>query len=83
MTTLLDITGFVDHEHRLSVGEMLDDVAAQVVAHRGGVPLRPREQMLQPVQVRSPRCSAIVQQFFRSSPDSMPSISPAACRTGS
>jgi hypothetical protein len=30
----------------------------------------------------SPRCSAIVQQFLRSSPDSMSSINPAACRTG-
>ena len=46
---LLDIAGLVDHQDRSRVAERVDDVVAQVVAHRVGVPARPRQQMLQPV----------------------------------
>ena len=47
---LLDVAGLVDHQHRTRVTERVDDVVAQVIAHRLGVPLRPRQQVLQPVR---------------------------------
>ena len=36
-----------------------------------------------PSGVASPRCSAIVQQFLRSRPETIPAINSAACRSGS
>jgi hypothetical protein len=47
---LLHVAGLVDHQHRIVVAEMIDHIATQVVAHSVGVPLRPRQQMLQPVR---------------------------------
>ncbi len=47
---LLDVTGLVDHQDRLGVAEVVDHVAAQVVTDGIGVPLRPRQQVLQPVR---------------------------------
>ena len=81
---LLDIAGLIDDQYRTRIAECVDHIVAQIIADRIGVPLRPRQQMLQSVRAeRSPRCSAIVQQFLRSRPDTMPSISPPACRSGS
>ena len=77
---LLHVPGLVDHQHRTRVAEGVDDVIAQIIADRIGVPFRPGQQVLQPVRSGSPRCSAIVQQFLRSSPETIPSINSAACR---
>ena len=49
-SALLDVPGFVKDQDRVGVAEGVDDVVAQVVAHRFGVPFRPRQQMLQPVR---------------------------------
>ena len=77
---LLHVPGFINHQNRARVTEGVDDVVTQIIANPVGVPFRPRQQMLQPVGVASPRCSAIVQQFLRSSPETIPSINSAACR---
>ena len=47
---LLQITGLVHHQDRVRVGELLNDVAADVVADRVGVPDRPGQQMLHAVR---------------------------------
>lgn len=47
---LLQVTGLVDHQHRVRVGERLDDVAPQHVARLVDVPLHPGQQMLQRVR---------------------------------
>jgi hypothetical protein len=47
---LLHIPGLVQNQHRLGVGEMVDHVPAQVLAHSVGVPARPRQQMLHPIR---------------------------------
>ena len=46
---LLHITGFIKDQDRLRVTEGVDDVVAQIITHRIGVPFRPREQVLQAV----------------------------------
>jgi len=46
----LQVTGLVDRQHRIRGGKVLDDVAADVVADRVGVPDRPGQQMLHPVR---------------------------------
>jgi hypothetical protein len=43
---LLQIPGLVDHQHRAGIGEVLDDVAAQILCDPVGVPDRPGQQML-------------------------------------
>lgn len=59
---LLDIAGLIDHQYAVRVTQVLDDVAAQVIAHPIGVPVRPREQVLcMPSGLVGPVCSAIVQ----------------------
>ena len=47
---LLHVAGLVDHQDRARVAERVDDVVAQIVADRVGVPAGPRQQMLQPVR---------------------------------
>jgi len=47
---LLHIPGLIDHQHRTRMTKMINDVAAQVIPHRVGVPPRPRQQMLQPIR---------------------------------
>ena len=47
---LLHVAGLVDHQDRTRVAERVDDVVAQIVAHRVGVPAGPCQQMLQPVR---------------------------------
>ena len=80
---LLQVTCFINHQHPGRVTEGLHDVGPQVVPYCVGFPLRPGQQCCNPSGVASPRCSAIVQQFFRSSPDNIPNISPAARPAGS
>lgn len=79
---LLQVAGVVDDEHRLRVGERVAHVAAHVVAHRVSAQVDWLQQVLEPVGGGSPRCSAIVQQYFRSRPESRPSISLAAQAPG-
>jgi hypothetical protein len=50
----LDVTGLVDHQHRVGVAERVDDIVAQVITYPVGVPTRPREQVLHPVRVSVP-----------------------------
>jgi hypothetical protein len=51
---LLDIPGLIDHEHRAGVAQMLDDVAAYVIAHPVGIPARPRQKVLHAARRRVP-----------------------------
>ncbi|GJF25279.1 hypothetical protein SHO565_58430 [Streptomyces sp. HO565] len=44
------VSGLVPHEHGLLVRQMLQHVAAQVVAEQVGVPLCPPERVLHPVR---------------------------------
>ena len=47
---LLHVAGLIDDQYRLVIAEMVDHIGAQIIAHPVGVPLRPRQQMLQPVR---------------------------------
>lgn len=47
---LLHVPGLVDHQHRVLVVEVLQDVLAHVVAHAVGIPLGPAEQVLHAVR---------------------------------
>jgi hypothetical protein len=47
---LLQIARLINHEDRIRLGERVDNVAAQVITHRLGVPARSSKQMLQPVR---------------------------------
>jgi hypothetical protein len=49
---LLHVPALIDDQDRLGVAEVVDHIAAQVVPDRVGDPLRPRQQMLQPVRGR-------------------------------
>ena len=46
----LQVTGIVDHQHRVGVAYLIGDVAAQVIADPVGVPPGPRQQVLHPVR---------------------------------
>jgi hypothetical protein len=61
---------------------MVDHIVPYVFADRVGVP-DPAEQVLHPVRVASPACSAIVQQLYRGSPASSPAMSARTRRRGS
>jgi len=50
LLALLQIAGLVHHQHRARISEGVGDVAAQIIAHRVGVPLRTGQQMLQAVR---------------------------------
>ena len=82
---LLNVAGLVHHQDRSRVAQVPSDVIPQVIADRIGVPAGPAEQMLHPVrgEVRSPACSAIVQQFLRGRSASSPKTSLRARRRGS
>ncbi|AFE12431.1 hypothetical protein GS11_1249 [Mycobacterium tuberculosis variant bovis BCG] len=57
-------------------------IVTQIVTDIVGVPAGPCQQMLQPIGVVSPRCSAMVQQFLRSKPETIPAMSSPAWRNG-
>src|SRR5262245_232337 len=80
---LLQIAGLIDHQHCIRAPQMLYHVAADVVIDCVGVPPSTRQQVLHPIGVASPACSAIVQQFLRRSPDSNPSTNARARRRDS
>jgi hypothetical protein len=42
--------GLIDHQHRVFIAEMVDHVAAQVIAHRVVVPHRATQQVLQAIR---------------------------------
>jgi hypothetical protein len=42
---LLHIAGLIDDQHRAGIGERVDDIPAQVIADRVGVPARPGQQV--------------------------------------
>ena len=44
------LAGLIDDQHRAGISERLDDIPAQVIADRVGVPARPGQQVLQPVR---------------------------------
>jgi hypothetical protein len=48
---LLQVAGFVEHQHRIGVAEPTGDVVAQDIARSVGVPAGPGEQMLHAVRV--------------------------------
>src|SRR4029077_197847 len=49
MNALVHIPGFVNHEDGPGVTERVDDILTQIISNPVGVPLRPRQQVLQPV----------------------------------
>jgi hypothetical protein len=54
----------VDHQHRLGVGQVFDQVVTHGIADGVLVPDRPANRCCIPSGVAWPACSAIVQQFF-------------------
>ncbi len=48
---LLQVTGLVEHQHRVEVAQGSDDVVTQIVADTVGVPARPRQQILHAVRI--------------------------------
>ena len=80
---LLEISGLVDDQHRLGVAKALDQIGAEVIADAVLVPHRPAEQMLHPIRLGLPACSAIVQQFLRGRSESSPRTNALARRRGS
>ena len=55
----------IHHQHRAGITQLLHDVTAHVVADPVGVPPARDSMCCIPSGVRSPACSAIVQQFSR------------------
>jgi hypothetical protein len=47
---VLEVAGLVDDQHRPRVAQVLDEVAADVIAQGVGIPDRPGEQVLHPVR---------------------------------
>ena len=80
---LLQISGFVNHQNPGRVVEGSTHIAAQIVADRVSSHFARDSRCCSASGFASPRCSAIVQQFFRSNPDSRPCINAPACRAGS
>jgi hypothetical protein len=52
LAALLQEARLVQHQHRIRVAQVLDDVGAQVVADRVGVPAHAREEVLHAVRRR-------------------------------
>jgi hypothetical protein len=77
---LLEEPGLVDDQHRPRIAEVLQDIAAQVIADRISVPAGMVEQPLPPIWVAAPACSANCQLFLRSIPASRPRTNPPARR---
>jgi hypothetical protein len=50
VTALFQKASLIDHQHGLRIPQMLDDIAAQRIAHRLGVPQRPAQQMLKGIR---------------------------------
>jgi len=78
MHPLLDVAGFVNDQNRAGVAEGVDDIVTQIISNPVGVPFRRASRCCRPSGVASPRCSAIVQQFLRSGPETIPSINSLA-----
>ena len=75
--------GLVDHQDRTRAAERIDDVLAQTIADTRRRPELAREsRWCSPSGVVAPRCSAMVQQFLRSKPETIPD-SPRTWRSGS
>jgi hypothetical protein len=51
---LLHVAGLVDHQHRVGVAEVTDDVVTQVVTGTVGVPDRPSQEVLHPLRIGIP-----------------------------
>ncbi len=47
---LLQVPGLIDHQHRVRVTQVVHDIAAQIVPDLLGIPLRPRQQVLQRIR---------------------------------
>jgi hypothetical protein len=62
---------------------VLDHIGTQVISHASFVPHRPGQQVLDPIGLGSPACSAILQQFLRGRSASSPSTNALARRRGS
>ena len=50
MHPFLHVAGFIKDQRCAGVAEGVDDIIAQIIPHRVGVPFRPRQQMLQSVR---------------------------------
>jgi hypothetical protein len=50
---LLQVAGLIDHQHRFLIVQLPGVEAAEIVTEHGGIPLRPRQQMLQAVRGRT------------------------------
>jgi hypothetical protein len=50
LAALLEVAGLVDHQHRLGIAQVLDQVSTEVVADPVVVPHRPAQQVLHPIR---------------------------------
>ena len=80
---LLDVASLVHHQHPIWAAQMVDDIAAQVIADRIGIPPGAANRCCIPSGDASPACSAMVQQFLRRSPDGNRGTNARARRRGS
>jgi hypothetical protein len=47
---LLDIPGFINHQHRVRITQVLGDVVTQIIAHSIGIPHRAAQQVLHAIR---------------------------------
>lgn len=85
LDTLLDVTGLIEEHNRILVPEVVDDIPAQVITDRLGVPHSPREQVLQRVRAGVPTMLGNTRPTRRPHPagptTSSPQITIYGCRT--
>lgn len=79
---LLQVTGLINHQYRTLIMQLLEGEATQIVPDRIGIPLRPRQQMLQ--AVRAVIAGVLGQRpAMRGRSDKSPSTNSRASRRGS
>ena len=50
MASLFQVSGVIQHQHRIGIAELIDHIAAHVVTHQVGVPHRLTQQPLHPMR---------------------------------
>ena len=79
----LDISGLVDDQDRPWVAEGVDDVVADIVTHRLGIPAGPAQQVLKRVRRGGATVLSDGPAIFRSRPETIPASNSPAWRSGS
>jgi len=86
LRALLEITGLIDHQHRITVAEVGADEVPQVIAHPVGVQHRPGEQVLHTVRISVTGvlgdAPAVVPRQVREQPEQEPASPSAGLHPG-